>query len=208
MKIAVLGTGIVGRTLGSKLIAVGHSVTMGSRNAAHPEANAWAAEAGERAAVGEMVINATSGGATLEVLSASGPGNLAGKVLIDVSNPLDFSRGFPPSLSTSSDTSLAEQVQAAHPEARVVKTLNTMSAPVMVEPGLGPGHHNVFVSGNDEPARAEVRSLLESFGWPAEDILELGDITSARGAEMYLPLWLRLFGVVGKPQFNISIVRG
>ncbi|MGI8608736.1 MAG: NADPH-dependent F420 reductase [Candidatus Dormibacteria bacterium] len=217
MRFAVLGTGIVGRTVGGKLVTLGHEVTMGSRRADHPDAVAWAAAAGENArvatfadaaAAGEMVVNATMGMATMEVLKAAGAEKLGGKVLVDISNPLDFSRGFPPSLSIVNTGSLAEQIQSAYPDVRVVKTLNTMSAPVMVEPSLVPGHHNVFVSGNDSEARTQVSALLQTFGWPAEDIIELGDITTARGAEMYLPLWVRLFGVIGTPHFNVNVVRG
>lgn len=216
MKFAVMGTGIVGRTLAGKLVELGHEVTMGSRQAEHPDAVAWAEQAGERArtatfadaaAFGEMVVNATMGMASLAALESAGSANLAGKILVDVSNPLDFSKGFPPTLSVLNDDSLAEQIQAAHPDARVVKTLNTMSAPVMVAPAAIPGHHDVFLSGNDAGARAEVARLLGTFGWPAEDIIELGDITTARGVEMYLPLWVRLFGVVGAPMFNVHVAR-
>ena len=216
MKFAVLGTGIVGRTLAARLVELGHEVVMGSRSASHPEALAWAEQAGEAASVGtfadaaasgEMVVNATGGMVTLLALEAAGAANLDGKVLIDVSNPLDFSQGFPPSLSVSNTDSLAEQVQAAHPGARVVKTFNTMSAPVMVQPALVPGHHNVFLSGNDAEAKVQVADLQVSFGWPREDILDLGDITTARGVEMFLPLWVRLFPVVGAPIFNVAVVR-
>ena len=217
MKFAVLGTGIVGRTVGGKLVALGHDVTMGSRRADHPGALEWAASAGEHAKVatfadaaqfGEVVVNATMGMVSLEVLAAAGGPNLQGKLLVDISNALDFSQGFPPSLSILNTDSLAEQIQATYPEARVVKALNTMSAPVMVEPSLVPGHHTVFLSGNDPEARAEVSRLLQSFGWPADDILELGDITTARGTEMYLALWVRLFGVTGTPNFNVNVARG
>jgi len=217
MKFAVMGTGIVGTTMAGKLVTLGHQVAMGSRRADHPGALAWAAATGEQAGVGtfadaagfgEIVVNATNGGATLEVLAAAGRANLSGKLLIDIANPLDFSKGFPPTLSILNSDSLGERIQAAYPDARVVKTLNTMSAPVMVQPSLVPGHHNAFVSGNDPAARTEVVNLLASFGWPEDDIIQLGDITTARGAEMYLPLWLRLFGVTGTPHFNIKVAWG
>ncbi|MHB8507927.1 MAG: NADPH-dependent F420 reductase [Candidatus Dormibacteria bacterium] len=217
MKIAVLGTGIVGQTLGAKLIAGGHQVTMGSRSADHQGALEWAAARGSRSSVAtfrdaaqgsELVINATSGAASLAALGAAGSASLDGKVLVDVANPLDFSKGFPPTLSVVNDDSLGERIQAAFPGARVVKTLNTLSAPVMVDPSLVPGHHNLFLSGNDAEAKAQVAGLLQSFGWPPEDILDLGDITTARGTEMWLPLWLRLFGVVGSPNFNLGVLRG
>lgn len=217
MKFAVLGTGVVGRTIAAKLVSLGHDVKMGSRRPDHPDALEWASSAGERAQVGtfsdaarfgEIVVNATNGMATPDVLAAAGAPNLSGKILVDIANALDFSQGFPPSLSILNTDSLGEQVQAAYPDTRVVKALNTMSAPVMVDPSLVPGHHSVFVSGNDPAARAEVGRLLQSFGWPTEDIIELGDITTARGTEMYLPLWLRLFGVTGTPHFNINVAHG
>ena len=217
MKFAVLGTGNVGRTLAGKLVALGHEVTMGSRSADNAEAVAWAAQAGPSAAVatladasaaGAVILNATMGLASLQALEAAGAANLDGKILIDVANALDFSNGFPPSLGVVNTDSLGEQIQRAYPGARVVKTFNTMPAALMVEPSLVPGHHSVFLSGNDAGAKAEVAGLLGTFGWPAEDILDLGDITTARGVEMYMPLWLRLFGAVGAPIFNIAIARG
>ena len=136
-----------------------------------------------------------------------GGGGLDGKVLIDVANPLDFSRGMPPTKSVPSSDSLGEQIQRVFPRARVVKTLNTVNADVMTNPGQLPDTHAVFVSGNDVGAKEQVRGLLESFGWPGESILDLGDITNARGTEMYLQLWLRLYGALGSPRFNIKIVR-
>ena len=216
MNIGVLGTGIVGKTLAGKLIQLGHHVMMGSRSATGAAVAEWAEAAGDSASAGtfmdaatfgEVVVNATAGAVALEVLESCGDAALDGKVLVDVSNPLDFSAGFPPSLSTSSSESLGELIQAAHPGARVVKSLNTVSAPIMVQPSLVPGHHSMFVCGNDSAAKAEVVRLLESLGWPAEDVIDLGDITGSRGLEMYLPLWLRLFGVVGTPAFNVRVVR-
>jgi 8-hydroxy-5-deazaflavin:NADPH oxidoreductase len=215
MKVAVLGTGIVGRTIGSKLVSLGHEVVMGSRTADNRSAVAWAQEAGdlgragtfeEAAAVGDVVLNATAGVFSLAALDSAGAENLKRKVLIDIANPLDFSRGFPPSLSIVNDTSLAEEIQRAHPEALVVKSLNTVSAGVMVNPGMLPGPHNVFLSGNHGEAKALVLGLLESFGWRRDDIVDLGDITTARGVEMYLPLWLGFFGAFGTGHLNIHVV--
>jgi len=203
MRIGVLGTGTVGRALAGKLRELGHDVVVGSRVAgddAQPFADA--------AAHGELIVNATNGAYALDTLAQAGAENLRGKILVDVTNPLDFSRGRPPTLSVCNDDSLAEQIQRANPEVRVVKTLNTVNANVMVEPSLVPGEHNLFVSGDDADAKAEVVDLLESFGWQRDLILDLGDITTARGPEMYLPLWLRLFGAVGAPNFNIHVVRG
>jgi predicted dinucleotide-binding enzyme len=215
MRIGMLGTGIVGRTLGSGLIGAGHEVTMGSRSATNPMAMEWMAghETGagvgtfeQAAANAEAVINATGGGVTLEALRAAGAANLAGKLLIDVSNPLDFSKGFPPSLTVSNTDSLGEQVQAAFPEARVVKSLNTISCDVMVNPGMLVQPTSLFVCGNDVAAKQETRELLGTLGWAPESVIDLGDITTSRGTEMYLPLWVRLMGALGTPHFNIAIV--
>jgi 8-hydroxy-5-deazaflavin:NADPH oxidoreductase len=160
----------------------------------------------EAAANGELVVNATAGGATLDALEAAGQGNFEGKVLVDIANPLDFSTGMPPSLLVSNTDSLAEQIQRAFSGTRVVKTLNTMNALVMVNPGqLAGGDHTVFVSGNDPEAKRTVSEILRSFGWA--DIVDLGDITTARGAEMVLPIWVQLFGVIQNPIYNFKVVR-
>jgi predicted dinucleotide-binding enzyme len=217
MRVGVLGTGMVGQAIAGRLVELGHAVKMGSRRAGNEKAMAWASEAGEEAsegsfadaaAFGEMVINATAGGASLEALEAAGADNLAGKVLIDIANPLDFSQGMPPTLSVCNEDSLGERIQQAFPEAKVVKALNTVNASVMVSPGALGDSTNVFVCGNDEGAKAQVEGLLQSFGWGVGRVFDLGDITAARGAEMYLPLWLRMYGALGTGEFNIGIVRG
>jgi len=214
MKVAVLGTGIVGRTLAGKLIELEHEVRMGSRDAANETAAAWAREAGENAShgtfadaagFGEMVVNATGGMVSLQALEAAGQENLAGKVLVDVANALDFSKGRPPTLAVCNDDSLAEQIQRAHPDARVVKTLNTVNCEVMVQPSLVPGRHNVFVCGDDAGAKHLVTELLRSFGWPTDAVIDLGGIAAARATEMYLPLWLQLMGATGTPRINILV---
>lgn len=215
MRIGVLGTGAVGKAISTKLVELGHEVTMGSRTADNPRAIQWAEAAGtgasqgmfaDAAAAGELLFNCTAGTASVDALRAAGEEHLAGKVLVDVSNALDFSQGRPPNLGVCNTDSVGEQIQRAFPEARVVKALNTINNEVMVNPGKVPGEHDIFVCGNDEGAKAEVSTLLQSFGWPAERILDLGDITAARGTEMYLPLWLRLVGAVGSRQFNIRVV--
>ena len=157
---------------------------------------------------GELVVNATSGGGSLEALTAAGAGNLAGKVVIDVSNSLDHTSGFPPTLLVANTDSVAEQIQRAFPDVHVVKTLNTVTAAVMVNPSLVPGGHTVFLSGNDDNAKRTASNLLQSFGWGEDDILDLGDITTARGPEMYVALWLRLYRSAGTPHFNIRVVKG
>lgn len=153
----------------------------------------------------DLVVNATSGAAALDVLAQAQEQNLAGKVLIDVSNPLDFSQGMPPTLLVKDTDSLAEQIQRTFPQARVVKTLNTMNAGLMVHPESLPETTSVFVSGDDAQAKAQVAELLRSFGHG--DVIDLGDITTARGTEMVLPLWLRIMGALGTPAFNFRIVR-
>lgn len=215
-KFGVLGTGIVGQTIGSALVGLGHSVMLGARDAANEKATAWAAGAGERASHGtfrdaagfaEIVINATSGEGTVPALEAAGTDQLAGKVVIDVSNPLDFSAGFPPSLSVPSTDSLAERIQRAHPSARVVKTLNTMTCAVMVEPGRVPGEHHVFVCGDDADAKVTVMELLGSLGWPADRVIDLGGIGGARATEAYVLFWVHVRIALGSNDFNIQVHR-
>lgn len=213
MRYGVLGTGMVGQAIAGRLVEVGHDVVMGSRSAGNERAAAWAAAAGDRAATGtfadaaafgEIVVNATAGDASMEVLRAAGQEHLDGKVVVDVANPLDHAT-WPPTLTVVNTDSLGEQIQRAFPAARVVKTLNTMNAAVMVRPDRVPGTHAVFVCGDDPAAKDEVRGLLSAFGWTADQILDLGDITAARGTEMYLALWLRLLGPVGDAPFNIAV---
>lgn len=227
MNIAVLGTGIVGQTIAGKLAQLGHSVMIGTRSPeetmartdpgpyGQPPFSEWLAQNSaiqlgsfqEAAHFGEVVINATNGMGSLEALRQAGEANLNGKILLDISNPLDFSRGMPPSLSVSNTDSLGEQIQRAFPQVKVIKTLNTVTAYIMVDPNLvANGEHTIFVSGNDPAAKAIVCEWLASwFGW--KDILDLGDITTARGVEMYLPLWLRLWGATGTGMFNIKVVK-
>ena len=214
MHIGVLGTGSVGRTLAQALVDRGHEVRMGSRTAGNEKAVAWAEQAGplasegtfaDAAAVGELVINATAGAASLDALNAAGAEQLAGKILVDVANPLDFSQGMPPTLTVCNDDSLGEQIQRAFPDVRVVKTLNTVTAAVMVQPDLVPGGHTMFTCGNDETAKEQVGRLLAELGWPAGSVLDLGDITAARGMEMYLPLWLRLWGAHSTAILNVDV---
>lgn len=216
MKIAVLGTGMVGRTLAGALVGLGNEVRMGSRSRDNPTASAWSAEAGERAshasfsdaaADAEVVFNCTAGAGSLEALRAVGEERLAGKTVVDVANPLDFSKGMPPSLFVASTDSLGEQLQRAFPAAKVVKALNTVHHLVMVDPARVNGDSVVFVCGDDEGAKAQVRELLSGFGWPAESILDLGEISAGRGTEAYLLLWLRMMGALGTADFNIDIVQ-
>lgn len=219
MKIAVLGTGMVGNAIGSKLVQLNHEVMMGSRTAGNEKAVQWVKAAGARAShgtfsdavrFGELIINCTSGGASLEALKQAGAGNMKGKILVDIANPLDFSKGMPPSLipALSNTTSLGEEIQKAFPDVNVVKTLNTMNCYLMMNPSLVPGDHNVFISGNEADAKIKVKELLKSIGWPEKNILDLGDITTARGTEQLLPIWLRLWGTLKNPMFNFKISIG
>ena len=210
MNIAVLGTGTVGKALARGLADAGHQVTIGTRDpdatrAREGDLPAPLATYADAAVGAEVVVNATNGQATLEVLRLAGAANLAGKVVADVSNPLDFSNGMPPTLSVKDTDSLGEQVQSAFPDARVVKTLNTMNADLMVDPGRLGRPSSVFVSGDDAEAKAVVTTLLTDLGH--QDVIDLGGIDTARGPEMYLPLWLRLMGALGTVEFNIHVVR-
>ena len=216
MRIGVFGTGMVGAAIATKLVEVGHDVTLGSRTNGNEQALEWVASAGagasqgtfaDAAAHGELVFNCTAGEASLAAIGSVETGDLAGKVLVDVANPLDHTQGMPPGLFTTSFDSLGEQIQRAFPDARVVKALNTVNCEVMVDPAKVPGEHDVFVCGNDESAKTTVRELLESFGWPADHILDLGDITAARGTEAYLLLWIRLWGALGTGHFNVKVAR-
>jgi predicted dinucleotide-binding enzyme len=215
VRIGVLGTGGVGQTLATKLVAIGHDVRMGAREAGNERARAWIRETAERATegtfadaagFGELVVNATAGATSLDALNATGADALAGKVLIDVSNPLDFSRGMPPTLTVCNDDSVGEQIQRAFPDTRVVKALNTVTAALMVDPGQLPRPHHLFICGNDAAAKGTVRDLLVDFGWQPDEVLDVGDISAARGTEMYLPLWLRIMGAVGGPVFSVRLV--
>jgi 8-hydroxy-5-deazaflavin:NADPH oxidoreductase len=227
MRIGILGTGTVGKALAAKLAEAGHEVVVGTRDPAatlardapdgygNPPFGAWHEQHPEvelgtfadAAGHGELLVNATAGAASLDALGLAGEANLDGKVMIDIANALDFSRGMPPSLLVANTDSLAERIQRAFPGARVVKALNTMNALLMVDPGqLADGDHTVFVCGDDPEARAAVTQLLtEAFGW--RDVIDLGDLTAARATEMVLPIWLRLMGTLRTPWFNFKVVR-
>jgi hypothetical protein len=226
MKIGIIGSGGVAQTLGTKLIELGHDVVLGTRDPSKLDdkkmmagtLREWIAQTSkgdnkgkvatfkEAAAHGELLINATHGQASVEALKLADADKVGGKVLIDVANLLDFSKGAPPGALASQANCLAETIQAAFPNLKVVKSLNTIGAPVMVAPqALAGGEHTVFVSGNDAPAKAAVAELLKSFGW--KDVLDLGDISSARGPEMYMAMWIRLWGATGTGMINVKVVR-
>lgn len=213
MKIGVLGSGMVGQTVGAKLVELGHEVIIGTRD---PQKLAeWAKTVkgsvtigsfAEAASSGELIFLATNGVGTLNALELVGKSNFDGKVVIDISNPLDFSKGFPPSLTVCNTDSLGEQVQRALPNAKIVKSLNTVTAALMVDASLLPGEHVIYVAGNDAAAKKQVTDILKNwFKWQA--VVDVGDITSARATEMILPIWVRLYGAFQTPLFNFQIVK-
>ena len=230
MKIAIIGTGVVGKTIASKLVELSHNVMIGTRNVSekmastekdiygNPPFSEWLksnskvrlGSFAEAAAFGELVVNATNGGNSVTALILAGAKNLAGKVLIDIANPLDFSNGMPPRLlqGLNNTNSLGEEIQKTFPDTMVVKTLNTMWCGLMINPNLiGKGDHVNFISGNSEEAKTRVKKLLNELGWSDKNILDLGDITGARGTEALLPVWLRVNGVLKTGAFNFRIVR-
>jgi 8-hydroxy-5-deazaflavin:NADPH oxidoreductase len=227
MKIAVLGTGMVGQTIANKLNSLNHEVYMGTRNSQETLSRTkpnqmtgksftdWFKDNSSVKLIDldklpadiELFVNATNGHGTIDTLESIGNKKLNGKIILDIANPLDFSKGMPPSLFISNTDSLGEQIQREFPESKVVKSLNTMNAYLMADPALVPGDHNVFMSGNDKAAKETVESLLSSFGWKKQNIIDLGDITTARGTEMLLPIWIRLMGTLGTVEFNFNIVR-
>ena len=228
MKIGILGTGVVGQTIAEKFQQLRHSVMMGTRdkqatlaktgkdNFGRPPFSEWLKNNlkiqfgtySEAASFGEFLVNATSGTGSIEALKLAGENNLANKVLLDISNPLDFSKGMPPTLTICNTDSLGEQIQRTFPKLKVVKSLNTLNAYLMVNPGLLPEATNIFMNGNNLEAKSEVRKLLTSFGWNSKDIIDMGDISTARGTEQILPIWVRLWGALQTPLFNFKIVVG
>jgi predicted dinucleotide-binding enzyme len=214
MNIGVFGTGMVGETIATKLVALGHQVMMGSRSAQNEKAAAWVTRAGtqgsqgsfaDAASHGDVLFNCTHGQASLEVLKLATAARLEGKVLIDVANPLARSKDGAPMLSVCNDDSLGEQIQRAYPALKVVKTLNTVNCAVMVDPTRIKGDHTMFLCGNDAGAKEATRQILRSFGWI--DIIDLGDISAARATEALMPIWLRLWGHLKTLDFNLKVVR-
>ena len=228
MKIAVFGTGMVGQIHAERLASLGNDVMIGTRNVKDTLARSGPDNFGrpsfadwhkgnskiklgtfsDAAVFGELLVNATNGMGTLSALDQAGKQNLANKVMIDISNPLDFSKGMPPTLFVCNTDSLGEQVQQKFRDLRVVKTLNTMNAYVQVNPSVLPGDHHVFLSGNDAGAKETTKDFLRSFGWKDTNMIDLGDISTARGTEQLLPIWVRLWGVLKNPMYNFKIVIG
>jgi predicted dinucleotide-binding enzyme len=226
MKIAVLGSGFAGRTLAAGLADLGHDVTIGTRDVtatrqknepdrmgnagyavwAHDFPHIGLASFADAAAGADLFVNATAGNGSIAALTAAGAANLGGRVLLDVSNPLEFSQGFPPNLFVKDDDSLGEQIQRAFPDARVVKALNTMIGDVMTTPkSVADGNHSVFLSGDDSEAKRVISELLAAFGWA--DVIDLGGIQTARATEMMVKIRLLVMTSLGTPIFNFSIAR-
>lgn len=225
MQIAILGTGVVGRAHAARLVELGHEVAMGTqdieRTLAKTEKDAmgnapfseWQKEHGEvklltlreAAKYGEIVFEALKGEVVVSVLKTLAA-ELEGKIMVDIANPLDFSQGMPPLLSVCNTDSLGEQIQKVLSTTKVVKAFNTVNANLQVNPvQLANADHNLFICGNDADAKAKVTEIAKSYGW--KNITDVGDITSARGTEMLLPIWLRLWGALETPTFNFKIVK-
>lgn len=215
MRISVLGTGIVGSVIASKLNEKGHDVFMGSRTADNESAIAWLESQDgkgnigtfeEAAWHGDLLFNCTKGSASLEALRLCGEKNLEGKVLVDLANPLHFTDDMQLYLDPVNTDSLGEQIQREFPACKVVKALNTLNCNLMVNPGLLKERHDLFICGNDAEGKDTVTAILKGdFGW--ESVIDLGDIRSARSMEMMLPLWIKLWGKYNDATFNYRIVR-
>ena len=224
MRIGILGSGMVGRAHAERLVALGHDVVLGTQDVkqtlakttpdamGNPPFSEWQkgkpkvqlATLAETAAHGEVIFNALNGGISVEALKKLETA-LRNKTLVDIANPLDFSKGMPPFLSVCNTDSLGERIQQALPGTRVVKAFNTMNAHLQVNPQqLAGGDHHAFLSGNDAKAKAQVIEIHKAYGW--KNIIDLGDITTARGSEMLLPIWLRLWGALKDPMFNFKIM--
>lgn len=215
-QIGILGTGAVGRTIGTRLIELGYDVKMGSRTADNPKAGEWANTNSPRAtqgtfadaaSFGEIVFNCTKGEHSLSAVQLAGADHLANKILIDLANPLDFSNGMPPTLIPSlvNTHSLGEAIQHALPDTRVVKTLNMVNCEVMVDASKCGGDATMLLAGNDAQALDESSAILNQFGWT--DLIRLGGIAHARGMEMMLPVWLSVYMSSGDGYIGFKIVR-
>ena len=219
MNIGILGTGAVGEALASALIENGHAVKMGSRTATNERAQAWAKKAGqyasygtfnEAAAFGDLLFLCLNGAYALDAVGTIQPENIDGKIILDLTNPLDFSQGMPPSIleGYGNTTSLGEQLQEALPTAHIVKTLNTVNYNLMIDARkVDNGNHNLFICGNDADAKNKaMHFLVDNFHWKPEYLIDLGSIESARCTEAIVPFWVLVYRSIGTPLFNFKIV--
>jgi len=219
MKIGVLGTGVVGEAIATALINNGHHVMMSSRRASNEKTAAWKKNAGknaftgtfaEAALHGEIIFTCLNGEYALDAIDTIDKENLAGKIVIDVTNPLDFTQGMPPRIleSLGNSKSLGEEIQKAAPGAFVIKTLNTVNYNLMVDARkVNSADHNLFLCGNDVNAKTKAKHfLVDNFHWRADRLVDLGGIESARAIEAIVPFWVLVYQSLGTPLFNFKIV--
>jgi 8-hydroxy-5-deazaflavin:NADPH oxidoreductase len=220
MKIGVLGTGVVGETIATALVNKKHLVRMGSRSMNNEKAEAWVKKANDyasqgdfndAAAFGEILFLCLNGAHALEAVDMLEAGNINGKIIVDLTNPLDFSKGMPPRIldGLGNSNSLGEEIQKALPGAFVVKTLNTLNCELMVKPKLvNNGDHSLFICGNNANAKNQVKHfLVDEFGWKGDNLIDLGGIEAARSSEAYVPFWVSMMQALGTPMFNVKVVR-
>jgi predicted dinucleotide-binding enzyme len=220
MKIGVLGTGAVGETIATALLAKGHTVRMGSRTPDNEKARTWVKKSKEQAsqgdfndtaAFGELLFLCLNGAHALDAVRTIEPENVKHKIVFDLTNPLDFSKGMPPSIidGLGNTNSLGEEIQKALPNAYIIKALNTVTAKLMVEPKLvNNGDHSLFVCGNHADAKNKAKHfLVDTFGWKPDNLIDLGGIESARGSEAYVPFWVSMMQGLGTAMFNVKVVR-
>ncbi|HET7898369.1 MAG TPA: NAD(P)-binding domain-containing protein [Flavisolibacter sp.] len=219
MNIGVLGTGVVGETIATALTKKGHNVRLGSRTADNEKAAAWVKSANDHAtqgtfddaaAFGDILFFCLNGEHALDAARMVDPASVRGKILIDLTNPLDFSKGMPPRILKEFQTfSLGEAIQEAFPGALVVKTLNTVNCNVMVDPSMvGKGDHTLFICGNNADAKNKVMHfLVDTFGWKTDSFVDMGGLEKARMTEAYVPIWVTMMQALGTPMFNIKVVR-
>ncbi len=219
MRVGILGTGVVGEALASAFIAKGHHVKMGSRTAGNEKATAWAKKAGKDASegsfddaalYGDIIFLCLNGEFALDAVGSVGDTSLNGKIVVDVTNPLDFTQGMPPAiLEDFRNVSLGEKIQEALPNAYVVKTLNTVNFNVMVDPKkVNSGKHSLFICGNHLDAKNKVKHFLaDTFSWDGESFIDLGEIKAARCTEAFVPLWVMLWQSLGTPFFSMKVVQ-
>jgi 8-hydroxy-5-deazaflavin:NADPH oxidoreductase len=215
-RIGILGTGQVANTISNALIQLGYEVKMSSRTANNEKATGWAKSNGRMASngtftdaalFGQIIFNCTKGEHTLDVFNMAGISNFNNKIIIDVSNPLDFSKGMPPTLipSLANTNSLGEEIQKLLPDAKVVKTLNIVNCEVMVRASKCGGQATMFLAGNDSDAKKEVSNLLNQFGW--DDLIDLGSIVHARSTEMMFPIWLSIYMATQNGYLAFKVIR-
>jgi predicted dinucleotide-binding enzyme len=220
MKIGILGSGVVGFTIANAVLAKGHDVMIGSRTSNHEKTTAWSREQGAHALHGtfketalwsELLFLCVNGSVVKSVIELTEAGSCKDKILIDLTNPLDFSKGMPPSLlpEYSNHYSLGEFVQEQLPETKVVKALNTVNCKLMVDANLvNNGVHHLFLCGNDPEAKNTVKHFLaDNFNWKPECLLDFGNIQAARLTEAIVPFWVGAMKVVDTPLFNYLIVK-